>query len=71
MSTLDLRSNEGNPVTEIIFGKGKEHLEYKIGSRAFTISDGCVSDSVQVLLEDIPLLIKALQKAQELWGSKD
>lgn len=71
MSTLDLRSNEGDPVTEIIFGKGNDYLEYREGSQAFTISDGCVSDSVQIFFDDIPLLIKALKKAQELWGPKE
>lgn len=66
MATLDLR-NERGPITSIIFGKNGDCINYDEGREVIEVEDAYTSDKVEIYVEDIPLLILALQKAQELW----
>lgn len=71
MRVIDIREEDGAPIDRIIFGSTNEAIKwYKIDPSTiiFVDEDNCTKESVQI--KDIPNLIKALQKAQELWGKK-
>ena len=56
-------------VDRIIFGNNDIHLAKDHCAGLFNIVD-CDEDNVLLHIDDIPNLIKALQKAQEVWGEK-
>ena len=71
MRAIDIREEDGAPIDRIIFGSNNETLtwfESDPSNIIFVDEDNCTIESVQN--KDIPNLIKALQKAQELWGKK-
>lgn len=74
MRTIDIRNETGNEIEEIYFADGKDVTadrlymyshHKKIGIKRYGVSAG-----VDVFITDIPNLIKALKKAQELLGEK-
>lgn len=70
MAKIDIRDVGDEPVTRIVFAeydRGEEFVERD--DNTVSIQD-CASSSANVYIKDIPNLIKALQKAQELWATK-
>ena len=69
MATIDIRDNSVEPITKIIFNDDDGIMEYiqKNSSESFKIIDS-VEGASYIYIKDIPNLIKALQKAQELWA---
>lgn len=71
MRAVDIREEDGTPIDRVIFGSHNEALSWRENDPSdiiFVDEDNCTIESVQI--KDIPNLIKALQKAQELWGKK-
>ena len=71
MRVVDIREEDDAPIDRIIFGSNNEAIkwfEIAPSTIIFVDEDKCTIESVQI--KDIPNLIKALQKAQELWGKK-
>ncbi len=67
MTELDIRVDSSTAIDKIRFS-GIHRLEYIGGEkRYFLLTDG--EDVMNIWFEDIPNLIKALQKAQELWAT--
>lgn len=67
MATIDIRDGNVEAITQIVFA------EYD-GDNEFVEKDGnavkirnCTQYETFIYIKDIPNLIKALQKAQELW----
>lgn len=65
MSTIDIRDSRDAPVDRIIFGEDM-NVQKKLHYQGVHIED---RDGDMILIEfsDVNNLIKALQKAQELW----
>lgn len=57
-------------VEKIIFGEFEEHLFLSGEFCDRVVIQDCDEDLVYIQISDIPNLIKALQKAQEVWGEK-
>lgn len=68
MATLDIRNYVEEDITTIKFSDG-DSIEHK-SSDVIIIRDNVCGDFCGVFVSDIPNLIKALQKAQELWGDE-
>ena len=66
---MDIDIRQHMKVDRIIFGNNDTHLAKDHCAGLFNIVD-CDADNVLLHIEDIPNLIKALQKAQEVWGEK-
>jgi len=68
MAKIDIRDEGGEPITQIVFAgyDGDEEFLEK-NSNSVKIQD-CGKAYIHVYIKDIPNLIKALQKAQELWA---
>jgi len=66
---MDIDVRKGAEVGRIIFGEYNIHLKKDLTEGLFGIVDAD-DDKVLFSFEDIPNLIKALQKAQEVWGDK-
>lgn len=67
MTELDIRVDGSTVIDKIRFA-GTHRLEYIGGEkRYFLLTDD--EDVVNIWYDDIPNLIKALQKAQELWAT--
>lgn len=66
MNTLDIRNPDENQVAEIIFG---EDCQVEYDGEFVDIYD-MDNDMVNIRFGDIDNLIKALQKAKELWGEQ-
>jgi len=68
MATIDVRDNVCSVIDCIRFGD-HDVLEHS-GTGITIIKDELNGTYAHVLDKDIPHLIKALQKAQELWGDE-
>ena len=66
---MDIDIRLPTKVDRIIFGDNDIRLAKDHCPGLFSIVD-CYEDNVLLHLADIPNLIKALQKAQEVWGEK-
>lgn len=64
---MDIDVRKGAEVDRIIFGQGEEYIF--LSATKVSLRD-CDGDIAYISIEDIPNLIKALQKAQEVWGEK-
>lgn len=70
MAKIDIRDVSDEPVTRIVFAEYDRDEEFvERGDNTVKIQDW-TSSSAHVYIKDIPNLIKALQKAQELWATK-
>lgn len=71
MAKIDIRNNGDDPITQIVFAEydGDEEI-IEIDGNTVSIQD-CGGTIVFIYLKDIPNLIKALQKAQELWSASE
>lgn len=65
MAVLDIRELPSDPVTSIIFASGSQIEQHSVQSLGIQDCDG---DYISVSYKDIDNLIKALQKAKELWS---
>lgn len=68
MTTIDIRNHSEEKITSIVFSE-RDIIEHESTS-LINIRDTSCDESCSVFIKDIPNLIKALQKAQELWGDK-
>lgn len=68
MAKIDIRNNSDVIITQIVFAEydGDEEI-IELNDNTVAIKD-CGGSRTHIYLGDIPNLIKALQKAQELWG---
>lgn len=70
MAKIDIRDVSDEPVTRIVFAEYDRDEEFvERDDNTVKIQD-YASSSAYVYIKDIPNLIKALQKAQELWATK-
>jgi len=64
---IDVRENQKDDVVdEIVFGEEEEVIQ-KVGATTFYVT-GEDETSVELWISDIDNMIKALEKAKELWG---
>ena len=68
MAKIDIRNNGNVVITQIVFAEydGDEEI-IELNDNAVVIKD-CGGSQARIYLRDIPNLIKALQKVQELWA---
>lgn len=68
MAKIDIRNNGNVVITQIVFAEydGDEEI-IELNDNAVVIKD-CGGSQAHIYLRDIPNLIKALQKVQELWA---
>jgi hypothetical protein len=69
MAKIDIRNNSDVIITQIVFAEydGDEEI-IELNDNTVVIKD-CGGSQAHIYLRDINNLIKALQKAQELWGA--
>jgi len=67
MATIDIRKYSEN-ITSIDFSDS-DSVDYE-SDGVISIYDNTCNHGCKVFISDIPNLIKALQKAQELWGDE-
>ena len=68
MAKIDIRNNSDVIITQIVFAEYDDDEEIiELNNNTVVIKD-CGGSLVHIYLKDIHNLIKALQKAQELWG---
>lgn len=70
MGMISVRDKSDDPITEVTFGEeGELVAEYKYTDKCIVIRNKDEEDDEGAVIykRDIPFLIKALQKAQELW----
>lgn len=67
---MDIDVRKGAEVDRIIFGQDEEYIFLSATEDIKVSLRDCDGDIVYISIEDIPNLIKALQKAQEIWGEK-
>lgn len=71
---IDIRKESEQPITEIQFsdndGRYGCGVSYCMTDASILICDCDDDPASEVLITDIPNLIKALEKAYELWGKK-
>lgn len=67
---MDIDVRKGAEVDRIIFGQDEEYIFLSATEDIKVSLRDCDGDIVYISIEDIPNLIKALQKAQEVWGTK-
>lgn len=71
MTKIDIRDVSDGPITRIVFAEYDRDEEFvERDGDTMRIQD-CTNGRVHVYIEDIPNLIKALQKAQELWATPE
>lgn len=69
MAKIDIRNNDDVAITQIVFAEYDGDEEIIESDRCDTITiKTCGNTRAAIYNRDIPNLIKALQKAQELWG---
>lgn len=66
MSVIDIRSEGEDMPTKIIFGKDEEYLE-EMGGVYYHICCPVNDEQTELYKSDIDNLIKALEKAKQLW----
>lgn len=68
MAKIDIRNNGDDPITQIVFAEydGDEEI-IELNDNNVVIKD-CGGSRAHIYNRDIPNLIKALQKVQELWA---
>jgi len=70
MAKIDIRDVGDEPVTQIVFAEYDNSEELiELDDTTISVQD-CGKGEVNIYIKDIPNLIKALQKAQELWATK-
>ena len=69
MSTIDIRKEADTAVDKIVYGSSEEAISQDVEGMIILV-DGDMQEDAYVRVSDISNLIKALQKAQELWGKK-
>ncbi len=70
MAKIDIRNTSDEPITKIVFAEYDREEEFvELDDKTISIQD-CGKGEVNIYIKDIPNLIKALQKAQELWATK-
>lgn len=72
MSTIDIRTYISNPITEIVFADGSEDEDFYIGKSLTKVDNTLIrieseGSSTVIAKSTIDSLIKALQKAKEVW----
>lgn len=70
MAKIDIRDVGDEPITRIVFAEYDQNEEFVERNGDTVGIQDCASSRVHVYIKDIPNLIKALQKAQELWVIK-
>jgi len=65
---IDVRNHKENVVDGIVFGITDEFLKQGLHENMIEIVDDHNESFVEIYKKDIDYLIKALQKAKELWG---
>lgn len=68
MVTLDIRNEDDVVIDRIIFGTIEESVNND--DTCIIIHDPETGNEISILKDDIDYLIKALQKAKELWHTK-
>lgn len=70
MATMDIREPEEQEITRIDFANNTNESQAYFLTKSTQVNSWIESDSgvLRIRNSDIPNLIKALQKAQELWG---
>ena len=70
MAKIDIRDVSDEPVTRIVFAEYDRDEEFVERDDSTVKIQDCAGSRAHVYIKDIPNLIKALQKAQELWATK-
>lgn len=71
MAKIDIRDVGDEPTTRIVFAEYDRDEEFVERDGDTVRIQDCTDGRVHVYIEDIPNLIKALQKAQELWATPE
>lgn len=71
MAKIDIRNNSDVIITQIVFAEYDDDEEIiELNDNTVVIKD-CGGSLAHIYLRDIHNLIKALQKAQELWSASE
>ena len=65
---IDVRNHKENVVDGIVFGVADEFVKQGLQENMIEIVDDHNESFVEIYKKDIDYLIKALQKAKELWS---